>query len=147
MLFASLVGNGVPWYLAAIGAIGTALLLYIFTRQILSSNLLLYAGVLVAVVLITILSLRRVWLTLVGVLLGGLSALFIWLVYDAGTMAFIPVDSVDAVSKYKPPVLDSAVFFLSLGLGAALFVGAHFLQIALPKPQPQTTTVSESPQM
>jgi hypothetical protein len=146
LLFGSLAGFGIRWPFALLGGIATVFVTA-FLQGIISSHYLLSSAIFVGVVLLVVFIRRRGWDAIIAAIMAAISVLIIWNIYGAGTMAFIPVDSVDAVSKYKPPVLDSPVFFWGLCLGIVLFVGGHFLQMVLPKPQPQVTAVSESPQL
>ena len=93
LLFASLVGYGVRWWLALIGVVGVALLFDVFSRQVLSANVLLYAMGFVTIMLVIILVLRQVVGVVVGLLAASIGVLILWVAYGAGAIAFVPVDS------------------------------------------------------
>jgi len=139
LLLASIVGYGIRWWIALLGGLGIAILIGIFNRHVTQTISLIWNAVFIVTIFLIVAIRRRGIDAAVAVFLAILGLFILWQFYGAGTIAFIPVDSVDAVSKYKPPILGTAVFFLDLAFGVAFFVAAHFLQKLLPRPKMMPT--------
>lgn len=65
---------------------------------------------------------------LIAVVLAGLCLIVVWLVYGAGTRAFIPVETIGGSDDYKPPLLDIKPYLACILFGTGLLITGRLIQ-------------------
>jgi hypothetical protein len=129
-----LMGYGVRGWLVlvlwvatfAFGFFGAPLLARVISFT--DSTPVLFAALVLGAVLLYVLLRGYVGDVLIAVVLAGLCLIVVWLVYGAGTRAFIPVETIGGSDDYKPPLLDIKPYLACILFGTGLLITGHLIQ-------------------